>query len=110
MGKVKMSLMKTMSQIKDVKRNYLRHQSSKGEKQFFPIGGEASEKKAVSSLFPPTKHGVLSSGGEDEHVALDQIRVNSFKEGQDADHHQGTNGFYMYSIGGEEKTTALDVD
>jgi hypothetical protein len=63
--------------------------SSKGEKQFFPIGGETAPEK------------VLSSGGEDEPAALDQTRVNSFKEGQDADHHQGTNGFY--SIGGRTR-------
>ena len=59
-------------------------------------------------MFPPTEHGVLSSGGEDEPAALDQTRVNSFKEGQDDGHHQGTNGIYL--IGGEEKTTALDAD
>ena len=77
---------------------------SKGEKQFSPIGGDttASEKKAVSSLFPPTEHEVLSSGGEDESATHDQTRVNSYKKEQDADPHQGTNGFSP--IGGDRST------
>ena len=77
---------------------------SRGKNQFIPIGGDttASEKKAVSLLFPPTEHEVLSSGGEDESAAHDQTRVNSYKKEQDVDPHQGTNGFS--AIGGDLPT------
>ena len=56
----------------------------------------------MSSLFPPTEHEVLSSGGEDESAAHDQTRVNSYKKEQDVDPHQGTNGFS--AIGGDLPT------
>ena len=46
-------------------------------KLFAPSSKGAPKKKALSSLFPPTKHEVLSSGGEDEPAALDQTRVNT---------------------------------
>ncbi len=66
--------------------------SSKGKNQFIPIGGDttALEKKALSSLFPPTEHEVLSSGvngfssiGGERETAVEQTaaphqnRVNS---------------------------------
>ena len=50
--------------------------SSKGENQFFPIGGD-------TALFPPTEHEALSIGGEDESAAHDQTRVNSYTKEQD---------------------------
>ena len=70
----------------------------------------APEKKAVSSLFPPTEHEVLSSGGEDESAAHDQTRVNSYKKEQDVDPHQGTNGFSPIDLPTEHEVLSSGVN
>jgi hypothetical protein len=69
--------------------NKLFASSSEGRKQFFT----ASEKKAVSSLFPPTEHEVLSSGEKTSLQLLIRLELTPLRKDKMLTITKGQTGF-----------------